>query len=64
MWRFAASLPTSIRIPSTLAEFRKRHLQALAGSFTQALQLCAVAIKEAVAWQVQQAMLKNNFVKV
>ncbi len=43
MWRFAASLPTSIRIPSTLAEFRKRHLQALAGSFTEALQLCARA---------------------
>jgi transposase len=28
---------------STLAEFRKRHLQALAGLFTQALQLCAKA---------------------
>ena len=43
MWRFAASLPTSIRIPSTLAEFRKRHLQALAESFTEVLQLCARA---------------------
>jgi transposase len=28
---------------STLAEFRKRHLNALAGLFTQALQLCAKA---------------------
>ncbi len=28
---------------STLAEFRKRHLHALAGLFTQALQLCAKA---------------------
>jgi len=28
---------------STLAEFRKRHLKALAGLFTQALQLCAKA---------------------
>jgi transposase len=28
---------------STLAEFRKRHLQALAGLFTQALQLCSKA---------------------
>ena len=28
---------------STLAEFRKRHLQALAGLFTQALQLCQKA---------------------
>ncbi len=28
---------------STLAEFRKRHLEALAGLFTQALQLCAKA---------------------
>lgn len=28
---------------STLAEFRQRHLQALAGLFTQALQLCAKA---------------------
>ena len=28
---------------STLAEFRKRHLQALAGLFTQALQLCPKA---------------------
>src|ERR1700688_1217353 len=28
---------------STLAEFRKRHLQALAGVFTQALQLCRKA---------------------
>jgi len=28
---------------STLAEFRKRHLRALAGLFTQALQLCARA---------------------
>jgi transposase len=28
---------------STLAEFRKRHLNALAGVFTQALQLCAKA---------------------
>ncbi|MHB1796476.1 MAG: transposase [Acidobacteriaceae bacterium] len=31
MWRFAASLPTNIPTPSTLEEFCKRHLQALAG---------------------------------
>ena len=29
--------------PSTLAEFRKRHLEALAGLFSQALQLCQKA---------------------
>jgi transposase len=32
---------------STLAEFRKRHLEALAGLFSQALQLCQKAAGEA-----------------
>jgi len=41
MWPFASCPPTGI--PITIAEFRKRHLKALGGLFTQALLLCEKA---------------------
>jgi len=43
MWRFDFSPPTSIPITARWLQFRKRHLQALAGLFTQALKLCQEA---------------------
>jgi len=43
MWRFAIFARTRHPDHDTLAEFRKRHLEALAGLFTQALLLCEKA---------------------
>ncbi|MGA2218255.1 MAG: hypothetical protein ABSG51_09225 [Terracidiphilus sp.] len=43
MRRFDFSPPTSIPITARWLQLRKRHLQALAGLFTQALKLCQKA---------------------
>jgi len=43
MWRFRYLCADAHPDHDTLAEFRKRHLEALAGLFTQALLLCEKA---------------------
>jgi len=43
MWHFDFFPPTNIPTTARWLQFRKRHLQALAGLFTQALELCQKA---------------------